>query len=277
MDKVRVTAGRGLNVREGPGTQYRKVGALPYGAVVEIVERRGVWGGVWKGALAGWIHTGYTEPVEEAPPADAFWLDGDEAVDLSLWNRLAPDFWRGMKPWALILKATQGMNILDPRFGERWVRARFQAWRVWAYHFYDPRYPGGTQAALFLRVAGLQQDEQAALDLEWYPPEGEEAWAAKEVREFIRAVEDATGKPPVIYTRRDVWVRYFGEAGDPEISARCPLVWVADYRHGVTMPLSVPGWDKPAMWQYTGSGSWPGVAGHVDRSRVARWFAEQAG
>jgi len=273
--KVRVTASRGLNVREGPGTQYRRVSALPFGTVVTVLQRSGVWGKIQ--TPAGWIHLGYTEPVEDEPPADGFWLDGEEAIDLSLWNKLAPDFWRGAKPWALILKATQGLTILDPRFGERWARARFQAWSVWAYHFYDPSYPGYAQAGKFLRVTGLQDGERAALDLEWYPPEGKQAWAAREVREWIRAVEDVTGKPPVIYTRRDVWVAFFGEDGDADISQRCPLVWVADYREGVTMPLSVPGWDKPAMWQYTCTARWPGVAGNVDRSKIARWFAEQEG
>jgi len=270
-DKVRVTARRGLNVRVGPGTRHRRVGALPFGAVVTVVDRRGEWGAILA-PLVGWIHLGYTEPVEDEESAPGDWLD-QEAVDLSKWNRLTDLFWASARPWVLVLKATQGMLILDPRFGERWARARFQGWPVWAYHFYDPRYPGYAQAAVFLRTTGLRDDERAVLDLEWYPPEGKEAWAAKEVREFIRAIEEVTGKAPVIYTRRDVWVRYFGEEGAPDINARCPL-WVADYR-GAPAPLAVPGWERPAMWQYTERGRWPGVAGNVDRSRVARWFAEE--
>lgn len=267
--KVRVTAARGLNVRERPTVWSRRVGALPSGAVVSVVREEGTWGAILA-PLVGWIHLGYTEPVDE--PQDAYWLD-DEAIDLSRWNRVEPLFWRAQRPWATVVKATQGINILDPCFGERWARLRFQGWRRWAYHFYDPAYGGKTQAVVFLRVTGLQGDERAVLDLEWYPPKGERTWAAGEVRRWIDLVERATGKPPVIYTRRDVWVAYFGEDGDSEISARCPL-WVADYRQ-VGEPLAVPGWDRVAMWQYTSRGRWPGVAGNVDRNRVARWFAEQ--
>jgi len=271
-DKVRVTARRGLNVREKPSASSRKVGALPYGAVVTVHERKGVWGGIWQGALAGWIHLGYTEPVDDAPPVHD-WLDS-EAVDLSLWNRVGALFWRSMRPWVLILKATQGLGILDPTFGERWARARFLGWPVWAYHFYDPRLPGEAQAEVFLRVAGLQKGERAVLDLEWVPDYGKLTWAANEVEAWLRAVETATGSPPVVYTRRDVWMAYFGNSEDAWAERRGWPLWVADYRHGVSKPLAVPGWSKWALWQYTGSGSWPGVAGQVDRSRVALWFAE---
>jgi len=272
-ERVRVTAGRGLNVREGPGTRYRRVGALPYGAVVTVHERKGVWGGIWQGALAGWIHLGYTEPVDDAPPVHD-WLDS-EAVDLSLWNKVAPLFWASARPWELTLKATQGIHILDPFFGERWARARFLDWPRRAYHFYDPAFPGEAQAEVFLRVAGLQQDEGVMLDVEWIAPHDRLTWAANEIETWLRVVEDATGKPPVVYTRRDVWMAYFGNSEDAWAERRGWPLWVADYRQGVSKPLAVPGWSKWALWQYTGSGSWPGVAGHVDRSRVARWFANE--
>ena len=270
-ERVRVTAGRGLNVREGPGTQYRKVGALPYGAVVTVTERRGVWGGVWVNGTARWIHLGYTEPVDDAPP-EHDWLD-DEVVDLSLWNKVEPLFWRSKRPWVTVVKATQGLSILDPTFGERWVRLRWLDWPRWAYHFYDPQFPGEAQAEGFLRVTGLREGERAVLDLERIPAHERLAWAANEVEAWLQAVEDATGAPPVVYTRRDVWTAYFGRSEEAWAEAKGWPLWVADYR-GASEPLAVPGWKRWALWQYTGSGSWPGVAGHVDRSRVARWFAD---
>jgi len=269
-DKVRVTAARGLNVREGPGTQHKRVGALPHGQVVEVIERRGVWGEI-RSPVAGWIHLGYTEAVDDEPGE---WVNA-HAVDLSLWNRVTGLFWATARPWVLILKATQGVHILDPRFGERWARARFLDWRRWAYHFYDPRFDGLVQAAVFVRVTGVQRGERAMLDLEWYPPEGKQAWAANQVQVWIDAVEETSGKAPVIYTRKDVWEAYFGAQGDAEIAARCPLM-VADYR-GADEPLMVPGWERVALWQYTSRGRWPGVSGRVDLSRVARWFDEQEG
>lgn len=265
-ERVRVTARRGLNVRRGPGTQHRKVGALPFGAVVKVLRRDGLWGAILA-PLAGWIHLGYTEPVGDVPQ-DA-WIE-QEALDLSRWERVSGLFWASARPWVLILKATQGVDILDPCFGERWARARFQGWRRWAYHFWDPAYDGRTQAVVFLRVTGLQEGERPVLDLEWYP---KRSGAAEEVRTWVMTVEQATGQPPVIYTRRDVWISYFGPEGDPALSTRCPL-WVSDYRQ-VSEPLAVPGWERPALWQYTDNGRWPGIAGDVDLSRVARWFTER--
>lgn len=59
--KVRVTAGR-LNIRSGPGTNYRDVGDVHTGDVYTIVETSGGWGRLKSGA--GWIFlTGYTVRV----------------------------------------------------------------------------------------------------------------------------------------------------------------------------------------------------------------------
>ena len=50
-----------LNVRKGPGTSYDIVGKVTKGEVFTIVEVNGDWGYLKSGA--GWIHLGYTEPV----------------------------------------------------------------------------------------------------------------------------------------------------------------------------------------------------------------------
>lgn len=58
---VRVTAGSGLNVREGPGTDYKVKMALGYGGVYTIVEEKNNWGKLKSGA--GWIYLVYTNKV----------------------------------------------------------------------------------------------------------------------------------------------------------------------------------------------------------------------
>jgi|GEM_PF-1678877 len=58
---VKVTAGS-LNIRSGPGTNYRDVGDVHAGDVYTITETSGGWGRLKSGA--GWIFlTGYTERV----------------------------------------------------------------------------------------------------------------------------------------------------------------------------------------------------------------------
>lgn len=60
MGKYRVTPSVGLNIRSGPGTSYGKVGAYPFGTVVEILTIQDGWGQTDK----GWVSMAYLEPVE---------------------------------------------------------------------------------------------------------------------------------------------------------------------------------------------------------------------
>lgn len=60
MGKYRVTPPIGLNVRSGPGTSCDKVGAYPFGTVVEILTIRDGWGQTDK----GWVSMEHLESVE---------------------------------------------------------------------------------------------------------------------------------------------------------------------------------------------------------------------
>ena len=59
---VRITASSGLNVREGPGTDYRVKMSLGYGGAYTIVEERNGWGKLKSGV--GWICLKYTAVVK---------------------------------------------------------------------------------------------------------------------------------------------------------------------------------------------------------------------
>lgn len=58
--KVRVTAKNGLNMRKGPGKQYKVVGVLSNGREVEVLEAKGEWGRV---GTDKWICLNYTKKV----------------------------------------------------------------------------------------------------------------------------------------------------------------------------------------------------------------------
>ncbi len=53
--------------------------------------------------------------------------------------------------------------------------------------------------------------------------------------------------------------------------ARCPL-WIADYRARPAPEVPRP-WGQAAIWQHSGDGRCPGVAGAVDRNR---WLGDEA-
>lgn len=264
--KVIVTAQRGLNVRSCSSIACKRVGVLPHGTIVDVLERHGVWGRI-AAPVTGWLHMGYTRPVHDD---EASWLPVD-ALDMSHYQRrLSNLFWNGaVRPWMVILKATQGTFILDSRFGERWARLRWAGWRRAAYHFYDPDVSGLEQAKAFWRVASTQPGELLALDFERFPQTWSHGRVRREVKDFLTYLEDKSGSRPLIYTRADVWDGVMGA----DAWHRDYTLWVAHYSQTAETPLLPVAWDQWALWQY-GIGRWPGVSGKVDRNRVHKDFAE---
>jgi hypothetical protein len=67
MHKYRVTARRGLRIREGPGTGYDVVASLSSGQIVTVLATSGTWFQVdveGNGLADGHCHNGYLVPVE---------------------------------------------------------------------------------------------------------------------------------------------------------------------------------------------------------------------
>lgn len=60
--RVKVVATLGLRVHAAPSTAADKVGVLPDGTIVTLVDRRDLWGRIEQ-PIAGWISLVYTEPV----------------------------------------------------------------------------------------------------------------------------------------------------------------------------------------------------------------------
>ena len=54
-----VSASSGLNVRNGPGTSYAKITALPYGTRVQILSSQGGWYKISYGSTTGWVSGDY--------------------------------------------------------------------------------------------------------------------------------------------------------------------------------------------------------------------------
>lgn len=66
--KVRVTSSDGLNIRKGAGLNYEVVGAVQFGFVMKVYERKYADGYTWgyvslKGGTKGWVALDYTEEV----------------------------------------------------------------------------------------------------------------------------------------------------------------------------------------------------------------------
>ena len=162
------------------------------------------------------------------------------------------------------IKATEGGDHVDERFLENWVGAQRAGLARGAYHFMYWCRPADQQAAWFRQV--VPQDPSAlppVLDLEWHPDSKKcptrvsKEKALDMARTLLTAMEQHTGKRPIIYTdlnfHRDVLV---GE--------------LRDYPHWIRSTAAEPrekyGDRTWTMWQFTTTGRVPGIVGDVDRN-----------
>jgi lysozyme len=191
---------------------------------------------------------------------------------------------QGQVDWAAVaatgirfafIKATQGTYDTQTTFALNWSQAQSAGLLRSAYHFFDPTEDGAAQAAHFLSVIGevAPRDLPPMLDIEC--PDGEASclysggsglapgadittrmWA------FINAVEQATGRKPVVYT----FGAYLEEndVGTSGLSAY-PLA-LAYPSNGTCVSPPAP-WARATFWQYSWEGSIDGILGPVDRDR----------
>ena len=165
------------------------------------------------------------------------------------WERVARDDIR-----FAYLKATEGGDHVDRRFGENWDAAGRAALDRGSYHFFTWCRPGGDQARNFLETtAGRRGELPPAVDLEFggncsdRPPR-ERLFA--ELDAFIEEVEADWGRAVTIYVLPDFDERY-------QVTSRYDRQrWVR------RIPLRPDGaWE---VWQFTGFGRVDGVSGDVD-------------
>src|SRR4051794_17617238 len=171
------------------------------------------------------------------------------------------------------MKATEGTNVVNPWFRADWSGAARAGLPRGAYHFARPARPLSTataQAHAYLSVVGRLHragDMPAVLDLETnggLTPGELIQWA----QQWVRTVQDATGRAPILYTYRSFWKN---SAANSSALNHLPL-WLADYSDGhagagrvsgPTRPL-VGHWRDWAIWQWTDRGRVAGVAAPVD-------------
>jgi len=154
------------------------------------------------------------------------------------------------------IKASEGADFRDTRFQENWRGARGAGLVTGAYHFFTFCAPGLLQAENFLAV--VPRDELAlppAVDVEYTG--NCTGWESlddvrRELQIFIRHSEAQLGQTLLLYTAEDVW----RELVPPDLHAH--RYWLRSL------------WGQPSgeldwrFWQFSDTGSVPGVRGAVD-------------
>lgn len=180
-------------------------------------------------------------------------------IDVSHWQNVID--WKRVKTDFAIIKATQGVRYVDPRFKENQAGARSIGVVRGFYHFAD----GGDakkEAAHFVKtIGGLEQNELVVLDWEINHPNAV-AWC----RVWLDEVKRLTGVKPLLYTNY---------ARVKELNWKLVVdgdygLWVARYPKpdlGVYIPLLRPTsdeWPFWVLWQYSSKGKVNGILGNVD-------------
>lgn len=194
----------------------------------------------------------------------------DAVIDLSHYNNggvLAIDFNTVASAGiaGVIHKVTQGTSYQDPSYAGRRLSA-LAAGLLWgAYHFGSAG-DGAQQADFFLSVAQPANTDLLVLDLEaTYDSSGQQAasMSLAQAEAFVSRVHQQVGRWPVLYGGSYLKSLVSG-TGDATLT-QCAL-WVAEYTNA-SAPTLPAGWPVWTLWQYTQSGSVPGISGSVDRDR----------
>lgn len=201
-----------------------------------------------------------TAPAQEPTILQA----GPEGIDVShyqtviVWATVALNG----KRFAYI-KATEGTTIQDTYFDVNYLQSYLVGMIRGAYHFARPaRSNGMVQADYFIANGGGWSPDgrtlPGALDLEGDCAGKSPAAMVQWIHEFANRYKERTGRDVVIYTNRSWWNTCTGGSGD--FAATNPL-WYAEPDPNPQLPN---GWSRYTFWQYSQSGSVPGISGEVD-------------
>jgi lysozyme len=166
----------------------------------------------------------------------------------------------------------------DPYFAGNRLAAESAGIRVGAYHrafasggtATDARADSLAEADIFIAAVGSLQSGELipVIDVET-PFTGMTSSTLRTwVRVFVKKVTRKLGRKPLIYTNASSWS---ATGNTMEFAkARYPL-WVAEW--GVSRPtVPASNWAGRgySVWQYTSSGSVPGISGRVDMDRLGK-------
>lgn len=163
----------------------------------------------------------------------------------------------------VFMKATEGSDWVDPAFRRNWRGAQAAGMPRGAYHFMTWCSLAREQADWF--TANVPADIDAlppVLDLEWNHSSSckkkfSKADTLEKIHVMLEAMERHTGKLPIIYTDipfyRDILE---GEHFDNTI-------WLRSVAAEPQQRYDTHSW---TFWQWTSTGTMPGVKGEVDRN-----------
>lgn len=154
----------------------------------------------------------------------------------------------------IIIKATEGVTLLDENFNDNFFNARENDFIRGAYHFFVTNQDPERQARFYLHQVHLEEgDLPPILDVEKIGRLSKEQ-LQKAVKKWLDVVEAEYGVKPILYTSYKFRVDYLN---DP-VFDEYPF-WIAHY---YVDKLKYTG--QWTFWQHTDCGNVDGIKGDVD-------------
>lgn len=166
---------------------------------------------------------------------------------------------------------TGGRYYTNEWFARDWAAAGAAGLARGAYHYAQPStvpsvaVSARNQARYYVSVTGTlrgRRDLPPVLDLETsggLSPSQLLVWA----RTWLREVQALTGRAPMIYTYEYFWQKAMADTA----ALSGYRLWFARYTNDATQVDPPGGWDTWTFWQYSSTGSIPGVPARVDLDR----------
>jgi lysozyme len=188
-----------------------------------------------------------------------------KGVDLSHYNGTV-DFGKLAASGVIFafVKASEGGRTKDPLYLTNYAGLKQNQIVRGAYHFFYPQLDAQAQAANFLSVVKnlVPGDLPPVLDVEVSGEQTPSAIAAG-IQTWLDSIEQNLGRTPMIYTAPSFWNTALRGTN---AFADYPL-WIAQYTSNPS-PNIPSGFSDYLFWQYSESGSVPGITGNVDMD----WF-----
>lgn len=154
-------------------------------------------------------------------------------------------------------KATEGVTYTDMFYARNKQVCGDLGIPFGAYHFFNFGVDPLVQANHFINTADFDSGDLVPMvDVE------AGVFDAEALSDFVVAVEQRINQKMLVYTYYSYWQNdakgYDGFSGHP--------LWIAEYNNDVN-PALPQGWSDWRMWQYSSTGTIPGITGSVDLDR----------
>jgi lysozyme len=182
-----------------------------------------------------------------------------QGVDVSVYNGTVD--WAQVKASGrvfAIARVSDGLNSLDSKFAADWSGIRAEGLVRGVYQYFEPGQNPVAQADLLVSKIGSLEpgDLPPIIDVETAGGQSNATIVAN-VKAWLDEIEAKLGVKGIIYCASGFWNAL---PNTSQFSSN--IVWVANY--GVSCPSMPTPWTHWSMWQYSGTGTCPGMTGEVD-------------